>query len=411
MVTCSARAAATVTSKSAGRTMMRGRKYAKRIKSSVTIVTYPILAGSFDTCQFCRPPPGGHPGVADGGARRYAGGRRIGQMEIQSLAYVGIGASNLSDWSDFATNWLGMQMVERGNACRAFRMDDRKQRLVIDRSLAEGQRYFGWEVVDAAALQALAARLEAAGVAVTQEPQSLTDQRFVRELISFADPAGNRLEAFHGAAVADEAFKPGRSISGFRTGPLGMGHAVFHVKNIDDLFGFYHDVLGFGVSDFITTPFRAYFMHVNPRHHSVALIETGKQDLHHLMVELYSLDDVGQGYDIALGQPERIATTLGRHPNDAVTSYYLRSPSGFMLEYGWGGKVVTPGDWTPTEVTVGPSLWGHDRAWLPEKQREAARAMRLKAAADGKREPVHVIAGNYAPMEGVCPWWDAARSA
>ena len=332
-------------------------------------------------------------------------------MEIQSLAYVGIGASNLSDWSDFATNWLGMQMVERGNACRAFRMDDRKQRLVIDRSLAEGQRYFGWEVADAAALQALAARLEAAGVAVTQEPQSLADQRFVRELISFADPAGNRLEAFHGAAIADEAFKPGRSISGFRTGPLGMGHAVFHVKNIDDLFGFYHDVLGFGVSDFITTPFRAYFMHVNPRHHSVALIETGKQDLHHLMVELYSLDDVGQGYDIALGQPERIATTLGRHPNDAVTSYYLRSPSGFMLEYGWGGKVVTPGDWTPTEVTVGPSLWGHDRAWLPEEQREAARAMRLKAAADGKREPVHVIAGNYAPMEGVCPWWDAARSA
>ncbi len=116
-----------------------------------------------------------------------------------------------------------------------------------------------------------------------------------------------------------------------------MGHAVFHVKNIDDLLGFYRDVLGFGVSDYILTPFRAYFLHVNPRHHTVALIETGKQDLHHLMVELYSLDDVGQGYDIALGEPERIATTLGRHPNDCVTSYYLKSPSGFMLEYGWGG--------------------------------------------------------------------------
>ena len=55
------------------------------------------------------------------------------------------------------------------------------------------------------------------------------------------------------------------------------------------------------VTDYITTPFRAYFMHTNARHHSVALIETGKQDLHHLMVELFSLDDVGQGYDIALG--------------------------------------------------------------------------------------------------------------
>jgi 2,3-dihydroxybiphenyl 1,2-dioxygenase len=327
-------------------------------------------------------------------------------MEVQALGYVGVGATDLTDWTEFATNWLGMQMVERGNACRAFRMDDRKQRLVVDRSLADGERYFGFEVADASALDALAARLEAHGVAVRREPAALADQRCVRALISFADPGGNRLEAFWGAAVADEAFRPGRAISGFRTGPLGMGHAVFHVKNIDDLFGFYHDVLGFGVSDYILTPFRAYFMHVNSRHHTVALIETGKQDLHHLMLELYSLDDVGQGYDIALGEPERIATTLGRHPNDCVTSYYLKSPSGFMLEYGWGGKEVTPGNWQATEVTVGPSLWGHDRAWLPADQRAKAREMRLKAAQDGMREPLQVMDGNYRRMEGVCPWWD-----
>ena len=236
----------------------------------------------------------------------------------------------------------------------------------------------------------------------------MADQRCARGLISFADPGGNRLEACWGAAIADEPFRAGRTISGFRTGPLGMGHAVFHVKNIDDLLGFYCDVLGFGVSDYILSPFRAYFLHVNPRHHTIALIETGRQDLHHLMVELYSLDDVGQGYDIALGEPERIATTLGRHPNDCVTSYYLKTPSGFMLEYGWGGKEVTPGSWQASEVTVGPSLWGHDRTWLPDGQRAQAREMRLKAARDGMRQPVNVIEGNYRRMQGVCPWWDAA---
>ena len=178
-------------------------------------------------------------------------------MEIQALGYVGVGASNLSDWSDFATGWIGMQMVETGNASRSFRMDDRKQRLVIDRSLADGERYFGWEVAGAAALNALAARLETAGTPVRHEPRALADQRFVRELISVADPGGNRLDAFYGAAVADSDFKPGRNHSGFRTGALGMGHAVFHVKNIDDLLGFYRDTLGFGVSDYITTPFRA----------------------------------------------------------------------------------------------------------------------------------------------------------
>jgi 2,3-dihydroxybiphenyl 1,2-dioxygenase len=332
-------------------------------------------------------------------------------MEIQGLGYVGVGASDLADWTSFATDWLGMQMMERGNTARAFRMDDRSQRLVVDRSLAESERFFGFEVADGQALQSLANRLDAAGVRVRREPKSLADQRFVKELISFDDPGGNHLEAFHGAAIADEPFRPGRSISGFRTGALGMGHVVFHVKTIDDLYSFYTDILGFGVSDYITKPFRAYFLHTNARHHSVALIETGKQDLHHLMVEMFSLDDVGQGYDIALGQPEKIATTLGRHPNDAVTSYYLHSPGGFMLEYGWGGKDVTPGNWTPTEVTVGPSLWGHERAWLPEDQRQKAREMKLKAAADGKREPLYVMDGNYRRQTGVCPWWDGITQA
>jgi 2,3-dihydroxybiphenyl 1,2-dioxygenase len=327
-------------------------------------------------------------------------------MEIRGLGYVGVGASNLSDWTTFASDWLGMQMIERGNTIRAFRMDDRQQRLVIDHSLAEGARYFGFEVADAAALNTLAARLEAAGVKVRREPAHLADQRCVKDLISFDDPGGNRLEAFYGPAIADTPFQPGRAISGFRTGPLGMGHVVFHVKNIDDLLGFYCNLLGFAVSDYITTPFRAYFLHVNLRHHSVALIETGKQDLHHLMVELFSLDDVGQGYDIALSEPEKIATTLGRHPNDAVTSYYLRSPSGFMLEYGWGGKDVTPGNWTPTEVTIGPSLWGHDRTWLPDDQRQQARALRLKAAAAGERRPLHVLPNTYVQQPGTCPWWD-----
>jgi 2,3-dihydroxybiphenyl 1,2-dioxygenase len=330
-------------------------------------------------------------------------------MTIRALGYVGIGASNLTDWTDFATNWLGMQMIERGNTARAFRMDDRQQRLVIDRSLADGDRFFGFEVDGPAELEALGARLEAAGVRVRAEPSTLADQRCVKALISFQDPGGNRLEAFHGGAVADAPFSPGRAISGFRTGALGMGHVVFHVKKIDDLLDFYTNTLGFGVSDYITTPFRAYFMHVNARHHSVALIETGKQDLHHIMVELFSLDDVGQGYDIALGDPDKIATTLGRHPNDAVTSYYLRSPSGFMLEYGWGGRDVTPGSWTPTECTAGPSLWGHDRTWLPEDQRAKSRDMKLKAAADGLREPLHVLDGNYIRQDGACPWWASVK--
>src|ERR1700688_4796041 len=126
-------------------------------------------------------------------------GRRT--MPLQALGYAGFGSSSLDDWRQFGTGLVGLQAVERSASVLAFRMDDRKQRIVIDRSLPEGARFFGWEVADAAALDALAARLEAAKVEVAAEPQALADARRVRSLISFHDPAGNRLEAVYGGEI------------------------------------------------------------------------------------------------------------------------------------------------------------------------------------------------------------------
>src|SRR5712671_5789090 len=331
-------------------------------------------------------------------------------MALLGLGYAGFGSDALDDWRQFGTGLVGLQAVERGNSLLAFRMDDRKQRIVIDRAMADGARFFGWEVADAAALDALAARLEAAGVGVTAEPQTLADNRRVRGLISFRDPAGNRLEAFHDAEIDATPFSPGRSISGFRTGPLGLGHAVLTVENIDPMMAFYVDLLGFGLSDYIEKPFRAYFFHVNARHHSLALIETGKNGMHHLMVELFSLDDVGQSYDVALREPDRVSVSLGRHTNDLMTSFYAKTPSSFMVECGWGGREIDPQAWRPYEMHDGPSLWGHERVWLPPADREVARAMRMRAAASGLRAPVQVMEGNYKLQSGTCPWWDGVSN-
>ena len=224
------------------------------------------------------------------------------------------------------------------------------------------------------ALDALAAHLEKCGVKVARGSRALADERRVKDLIVFADPIGNRLEAFHGAEIATDPFKPGRSISGFRTGPLGMGHAVLTAERLEDVVPFYTEILNFRPTDYFLRPFKAYFFHINPRHHSLAFIDTGKNGIHHLMFELCYLDDVGQAYDLALRKPEMIGTTLGRHVNDHVTSFYSWSPSQFLVEYGWGGRTIDTANWTPHERTEGPSLWGHDRMWLPpERARRGAR--------------------------------------
>lgn len=316
--------------------------------------------------------------------------------EIRALGYVGVHAKSVEDWVAYGTGLLGLQVADRSRSRASFRMDERKQRLIVTEKETGGAAFFGWEVADAAGLNKLGARLEKHGVAVQRLTRVVADERGVTELIQFSDPIGNRLEAFHGAAATGDPFTPGRTISGFVTGALGMGHVVLTAERIEPVISFYRDVLGFRPSDYILRPFKAYFFHVNPRHHSFAVIETGRDGLHHLMLELNGLDDVGQGYDLALGNPERIATTLGRHTNDFMTSFYVRTPSDFFIEYGWGGRCIDVASWQAFEMTDGPSLWGHDRAWLPEEQRAAARRLRLSVAEAGVRQPVQVRPGNHA---------------
>jgi len=319
--------------------------------------------------------------------------------DLTALGYIGICSGKLDDWNTYATGLLGMERVDGAGPVRAFRMDDRKQRLIVTGDENEGLNFLGWEVTNAAALDAVAARLESHGVAVRRGSRRLAGERHVIDLILFEDPAGNRLEVFYGPAVALDLFQPGRPISGFRTGPLGMGHAVLHVEDVEPLLPFYRDLLGFRISDYGLTPYKLYFFHINGRHHSFAIVGSGKRGLHHFMIELLSIDDVGQGYDLAQLEEGRVAYTLGRHTNDHMVSFYSHSPSGFFVEYGWSGRVIDPATWQPHETFDGPSFWGHERLYMmPQEQRARLREMRLSAAAKGLRAPVSVVD---------CPWLDA----
>lgn len=315
-------------------------------------------------------------------------------MAICALGYLGIRSDRMNDWSDFASKLIGMQQVDRAGKTLAFRMDDQKQRLMVSDEAGDTLSFVGWEVSEKSDLQHFAASLEAEGVAVEQGSTDLCDRRFVSELVFFYDPDGNRIELFHKPMLTADPFEPGRSITGFNTGALGMGHAVLHVKDVDAMLAFYRDLLRFEVSDFGLSPYPMYFFHVNKRHHSLALLGTGKSGFHHFMVEYKHLDDVGQGYDIAQLQEGRIAYTLGRHTNDYTTSYYAHTPSGFFVENGWGGRLVDPATWEPHETFDGPSFWGHDRLYLPNDQLTVMRDMRMEAASRGLRSPDLID----------CPW-------
>src|SRR5439155_27374813 len=176
--------------------------------------------------RHCRPSPASSGAFTDGkfplDSSQTGGSRSVekeARVALLGLGYAGFGSDALEDWRQFGTGLVGLEAVERGNSLLAFRMDDRKQRIVIDRSVPEGTRFFGWEVANAVALDALAARLENAGVQVVSEPQALADARRVACLISFHDPGGNCLGAFDGAGMDGAPFRAGRALSGLRNCP------------------------------------------------------------------------------------------------------------------------------------------------------------------------------------------------
>ena len=167
---------------------------------------------------------------------------------------------------------------------------------------------------------------------------ALRDRRLVGAMIWFNDPMGNRVELIHVPILASDPFIPGRPVQGLGTGPLGMGHAVLHVQDIEVMMSFQRDLLDFHVSDYGLTPYGLYFLHINGRHHSFAMVGSGQRGFHHFMVE----------YDNARSR-DGVACSLGWHMDDGMTSLYAHRPSGFFVENGWGGRVIDPATWAPHE--------------------------------------------------------------
>jgi 2,3-dihydroxybiphenyl 1,2-dioxygenase len=281
--------------------------------------------------------------------------------KIAALGYLVV-RGPLEEWKRFGTEVLGAQLVDGPAAGTAlFRTDDRAFRIVVqdgppgpDALLA-----LGFEVAEDADLDDLVKNLQETSIQVQEDP-ALAQARRVQRLVRFADSEGNLIEAHVGQESTYAPFVSPRGIQ-FVCGNLGLGHAFMLTGNAAKAADFYTSVLGFRVTDTIAFgPENGIFLRCNPRHHSIAFaaIPGPPPGLGHLMIEVESLEAVGRAIDIVEKSPFPVQMSLGEHTNDRMTSFYVVTPSGFAVEYGWNGKLVDDASWKVGHYDKA-SVWGH----------------------------------------------------
>ena len=293
--------------------------------------------------------------------------------ELKSLGYITVSTDDIDRWRRFAFDVLGFAEGKGPDPSALYlRMDERAARLIVVPGESDRVLTVGWEVRDRPALQRVKATLDGAGVPFKQLSVDEAETRRVEEAITFEDPAGTVVEIFHGA-VLDHSPVVTPFGAKFVTGDQGLGHVVVPATDPDGLFDFYTDVLGFRSRGAFRVPLpkefgpvRVRFLGINERHHSLAVVPAAHQRdprLVHIMVEVDALDAVGQALDRVNAEGFQLSSTLGRHTNDKMVSFYVRAPGNWDIEFGTDGMRVDESYYTAEEITA-DSYWGHQ--WVGE---------------------------------------------
>lgn len=300
-------------------------------------------------------------------------------MGIKALGYVVIRTARVDAWHRFMIDVVGAMPNDGGPAgVSLYRIDGRPFRFWIEESSDELLAAAAYEVSDASALAAIEAKLVEAGRPVEAADWQEARARGVTAFLRTSDPAGNGLEFFCGDTSDEVRFVSPAGVSGFVTGDMGMGHAVFAAPNFAECHSFYKalgfhdtDVPRFHFSDAPDDPGMGFaFMHAdNGRHHSIAIGEMPQPPSRciHLMLEMKTQSDVGKCYDRMRLAKVAESASIGRHVNDQTFGFYMQTPGGFDLEIGADPLVIDPAAWVPT-AHLQPSEWGHVWAWQKAKE-------------------------------------------
>lgn len=255
--------------------------------------------------------------------------------ELHDVRYVRIGSDDLDASVHFATQILGLELMERDGSSAYLRGDDRDHNICYTKGRSSGQAT-GWEVASMDALDRAAAEFEAAGVNVRAGTHEEMEQRRVRGLLVLKDATGNTIELVARPNACGRRYFPTRD-----AGITSFSHVGLHTLDPRADEAFWTRNLGAKVSDWIGD---AALMRINEVHHNIALFPSTRSGIQHVNFQVEAQDDIMRSFYHLQNNNVKIVFGPGRHPTSGARFLYFQGPDDVIYEYSCGVRMITAED-------------------------------------------------------------------
>jgi catechol 2,3-dioxygenase-like lactoylglutathione lyase family enzyme len=273
---------------------------------------------------------------------------------VTEIRYVGYGVTDLATERAFYADVWGLKQVAEMDGRIYFATEGHDEHHVVRLRAATVARIdiIALAAATRADVDALAAKVGAAGCKVIHDPRDLTEPGGGYGF-RFFSPDGLPFEI-----SSDVARGTSRELKRWEGIPEKISHIVLHSPDHNAATSFFCDVLGFKLSDWLGD-FMS-FLRCNTAHHRIAFLP-GPACLNHVAYDMPSVDDMMRGIHRLKMKDIDIRWGPGRHTAGNNTFSYFTTPSEFAVEYTAELEEVDDATWVAQVMTPAPLVmdqWG-----------------------------------------------------
>lgn len=271
---------------------------------------------------------------------------------IEQLRYVRLVAEDLGEAANFAQRILGLEPIDRTEDLATFRSDFRDHTLAFAKG-ARAAQSVGLEVRYPSDLDAAAERLNKLGIRTARGSAEDCALRKVKDMLSFLDFSGNRIELVVRPLNSGWRYFPSRD-----AGIKGLADVMIRSTDVEKDLSIW-SALGASVSDWAG---EAAYLRFDNAHHRIVLYPAERSGL--LAVE-YDVEDVNllmRNFYVLQNLQVPVLHGPGRRPASEQLFLTFGGPGGVFFSFVAEGAVPAEKS-RPRQFPAGPAGlcgWGSE---------------------------------------------------